>query len=563
MQIMITSVAQAQLSPGPLSRPHAHLEGIKKCDQCHELGNRQVGDKCSACHTEIAAQRTSGKGLHAEPAFARCVDCHTEHHGADYDLVFWKDGQDKFDHHRAGWDLTGAHAKLDCRKCHTVKYIANPASLTSRHKDLNRTFLGLPTDCLGCHGDHHRGQLKTDGKVRACTACHDTARWKPAATFDHAKSAFPLTGRHVQVACAKCHPALPAETNDRGQVSTAKFTPVAHGNCTDCHKDKHVGQLGPECTKCHVTEGWKIINGAGFDHAKTKYPLVGRHAKLSCGDCHGPGRQKPPFAACRDCHRDAHDGTGRQRPAWVTCETCHTVEGFKPARFGLEQHAKSAFPLVGAHQAVPCLLCHKPLAKAAGPKAPYANTPELKPAAARCVDCHRDPHLGQGDKFAVDANAGACVACHNQDSWRKVAFDHNRAEFKLDGRHQKVACTTCHKPVAATKKEPKALPFKVAEKHCAACHKDVHKGQFDDRPVVGAKAADCARCHVTTDWLAEKFDHEKDSRFPLRGGHEKVACAKCHLPVAGDSPRLLHFKPLPVDCRACHANLPAGQKGQS
>jgi hypothetical protein len=564
LPIIIVAPGLAQLSPGPLSRGHAALEGLKNCNECHELGNREIGERCIACHQEIAAQRSGGKGLHRDAAHALCADCHTEHQGTDYDLVHWRGGRDKFDHRETAWELTGGHAKLDCRKCHNAKLVSDPAALRARGKDPDRTFLGLPTECLACHGDHHRGQLQTAGAVRACTACHDTARWKPVTSFDHQKTVFPLTGRHLKVDCAKCHPALPADANDRGLAPTPKFTPVAHAACSDCHKDPHVGQLGPDCTKCHATEGWKRISGAGFDHTKTRFPLVGRHGGVACADCHGQGRQKPAFAACKDCHRDAHNAAGLKRPDLLTCETCHTVEGYAPARYGLEKHAKSAYPLRGAHQAVPCLLCHKPLPEAAGRQGPYARAVDLKPAAARCVDCHRDPHEGQVDRFAADPAAGACVVCHNETTWRRVAFDHNRSEFKLEGRHAKVACTACHKAVVAkAEKKKKTLLFKVEARHCGACHLDVHKGQFADRPVQGTQIPDCARCHVATDWLAEKFDHEKDSRFPLRGGHEKVACAKCHLPIAADNPRLLHYKPLPSECKACHINEPAVRKGQS
>jgi hypothetical protein len=569
---MIAWPALAQLSPGPLTRAHSQLEGLKKCSECHELGNREVQDRCLGCHKEIAAQRTAGKGLHSRQEYARCADCHTEHHGTDYDLIHWQGGPEKFDHKQTGWELTGGHAKLDCRKCHNAGKVKDPEALRADRKDPDRTYLGLPVACLDCHGDHHRGQLKTDGAVRACTECHNTAGWKPTVGFDHAKTVFPLSGRHLKADCAKCHPALPVRAEDDKLPPSPKFTPVAHALCTDCHKDPHVGQLGPDCTKCHVTDSWKKIGGDGFDHSRTKYPLLGRHKGTDCADCHGGGRQKPAFAACRDCHRDAHQADARKRPEWMTCENCHTVDGFTPARYGLDKHAKSAFPLRGAHQAVPCLLCHKPLKEAAERKAPYARAADLKPVSARCVDCHRDPHEGQGDRFAVDAAIGACVACHNETSWRQVAFDHNRSEFRLDGRHAKVACLACHKPVVAAKAKKSGaqagaaqtkVPFKVADKYCAACHKDVHRDQFADKPVAGTKATDCARCHVATDWLAEKFDHEKDSRFPLRGGHEKVACGKCHLPISADQPRLLHYKPLQIECRACHVNPPAIQKGQS
>ena len=48
-------------------------------------------------------------------------------------------------------------------------------------------------------------------------------------------------------------------------------------------------------------------------------------------------------------------------------------------------------------------------------------------------------------------------------------------------------------------------------------------------------------------------------RFPLRGGHEKVACATCHIPRAEDEGKMVRFKPLPTDCRSCHGNDGKGQ----
>ena len=95
--------------------------------------------------------------------------------------------------------------------------------------------------------------------------------------------------------------------------------------------------------------------------------------------------------------------------------------------------------------------------------------------------------------------------------------------------------------------------------HCAGCHEDVHKGQFADKVTADGQAVACDRCHVTVDWLAEKFDHERDSSFALKGGHERVACKVCHLPLETGNDRLLHFKPLPTACKDCHANDPGSE----
>ena len=543
----------AQLSPGDLTNAHSHLEGLKKCSSCHKLGQRNVGPKCLDCHTEIKAMRDGGRGLHSGEDFATCVDCHNEHHGRDYELVFWPDGQENFKHDVLGYEMTGAHLKLKCRQCHDVKHVTDPAQLRAWKKEFNRTYLGLEQDCLSCHKDPHEGTLTGGPKQTTCTSCHDTEKWKPVPSFNHDKSEFPLTGKHQKVDCAKCHQAKGKPvTVGTAKVAVAIFKPQAHQNCTTCHKDPHANTLGPNCTQCHTTEGWLQINGESFDHSKTKYPLQGRHAGVSCGQCHDNGRKKPVYAACQDCHRDAHDSVRLKKPKLMVCEDCHTVAGFRPAGFTMARHSESPFPLRGAHQATPCFSCHKPLANQAPAKSVYAKAADLKPKHQACTDCHRDPHLGQTDKLTNAAGETGCVACHQETTWRSPGFDHGTTKFALVDRHATAACTACHKP---TRKAGQVeLVFQNAPKNCAGCHDDVHGSQFADRKTADGQATDCAACHVSLDWFAEKFDHEKDSRFPLRGGHEKVACQTCHIPRPQDNGRLVHFKPLPVDCRSCHGN---------
>ena len=103
--IIIPIASLAQLSPGELTNAHSHLDGLKKCSSCHKLGQRNVGPKCLDCHTEIKAMRDGGRGLHSSEDFASCIDCHNEHHGRDYDLVFWPDGQENFKHDVLGYEM--------------------------------------------------------------------------------------------------------------------------------------------------------------------------------------------------------------------------------------------------------------------------------------------------------------------------------------------------------------------------------------------------------------------------------------------------------------------------
>ena len=79
----------------------------------------------------------------------------------------------------------------------------------------------------------------------------------------------------------------------------------------------------------------------------------------------------------------------------------------------------------------------------------------------------------------------------------------------------------------------------------------------------GALAIPCENCHTATAWRPIKavpeFDHNK-TRYPLRGMHEKVECAQCHVkPVFTDVGKNcqdchtdIHQRKMGADCAQCH-----------
>ncbi len=347
---LAAAVAQAQISPGLLSRAHAKLEGSTRCLDCHDPDKGVAPAKCLACHKPLQERVAAGKGLHARPEYRDCKTCHVEHQGVDYELVWWgKAGKKAFDHGQTGHALGGKHATLSCEQCHKT-----------------RSYLGNVTDCSSCHKDEHRGQFAG----RACSSCHTEQAWKPAPGFDHAKTAWPLTGRHAAASCEKCHSTRKPDPANAA-VTYRVFRTVAGKDCASCHEDTHKGRLGTNCSSCHTTSGWKsAVVTAGFDHSKTAYPLTGRHAGVSCEKCHVPGRpMRLKHDRCTDCHADAHAGQLARRADGGRCESCHDVNGFRPARFGPEDHAKTTYALVGAHLAVACDQCHRP-GMAGAPRTP-------------------------------------------------------------------------------------------------------------------------------------------------------------------------------------------------
>ena len=73
----------------------------------------------------------------------------------------------------------------------------------------------------------------------------------------------------------------------------------------------------------------------------------------------------------------------------------------------------------------------------------------------------------------------------------------------------------------------------LAEKDCATCHKDPHKGRFGKR---------CSECHTESGWDETAEFHKN---FVLSGVHFMLECADCHR----DKRRL---SGLGNDCKVCH-----------
>jgi hypothetical protein len=545
--------AQAQISPGPLARAHQSLNGTSNCASCHKLASGQATFKCLDCHMEVSKRLAEGKGLHAtyhlSPGSSQeCVRCHSEHNGEDLPLIKWD--PKTFDHRQTGYALEGKHAGVTCNRCHTAQHISAAMRPLIKIRDLNRSFLGVATDCVGCHQDQHNGRLGTN-----CQQCHNTAEWKNVSQFDHAKTRYPLTGMHAQVTCAKCH--------TPGPDNKPRFAGLPFGKCSDCHRDPHKGSFTQACQSCHNTGGWKKVSVAAiserFDHSKTKYPLLGKHAEVQCSQCHANGDFKKTlaFEKCSDCHRPSPHGTQFSKRADAgECSSCHNLQGFKPSTYGLKEHATSAYPLEGKHAAVQCAQCHIPKGKDTLFKIEFQ----------RCTDCHSDQHAGQ---FASAPYFNGCERCHNLQGYKPSTFGlarHKETRFLLTGGHVAVPCSECHKAADTLAPKPVAA-YRWDNLTCVTCHSDPHKGQFKDRMQKlgpGGKPVGCEGCHTTKAWRElSGFDHASTS-FPLVGAHRATACIDCHKPPNMET-RLLNvdFKTAPNKCEECHEDIHGKQFAKS
>jgi hypothetical protein len=383
--VVASTTAHAQISPGPLSAAHQKLEGVKNCLKCHELGAGPKAEKCLDCHKAIAGRLADRQGFHSvvvNEEKKMCFECHNEHAGTDFALIHWPEGMRDFDHHKTGYDLLGKHRGLECDACHKPGNVSK--AFAGKYEDVNskKTFLGISRACLGCHEDEHRGQLAT-----TCESCHGYDGWRPAPGFDHNRTAFALTGRHRDVACGKCHPGIQAKGRDADHP-LVRYTGINAANCASCHKDVHGGQLGAECSSCHRTDGWSAVTTANFDHSKTRFPLRGRHRNVECTRCHTGASKvvRRDYGQCQDCHADVHRGQFMGQvassPSKGRCESCHNESGFVPATFTVADHARTRFPLEGAHLALPCTSCHVAVKDNAGTYRRYRATD------ISCASCH-------------------------------------------------------------------------------------------------------------------------------------------------------------------------------
>jgi hypothetical protein len=537
---------ESVLAPGKVIKGHLKLED--DCQQCHVKFDRKAQSAlCMDCHKDVGADVKRKTGFHGRLKPQACNVCHTDHKGRDAQIAPLD--KQKFDHSQTDYQLRAKHQPVACEKCHVV----------------GKKFSEAPTLCNACHrkDDTHKGSLG-----EKCADCHNESSWKDA-RFDHDTTRFALKGKHVDAKCADCHKAgnyketprtcigchkknddgskghkgqfgekcetchdvkewKPSIFNHdadtkyvlRGKHRTSTCVSCHTGNlyrvklsqdCFACHSkdDKHKESLGKDCASCHSERSWK--EPARFDHDKSSFPLLGKHVKADCKDCHKSAMFKEAPKTCIGCHKkdDKHSATLGEK-----CADCHGESDWK-ATAGRFNHDNTRFALRNAHaeSVLKCSSCHKDLRS-------YRNT------ARDCFSCHKkdDKHEGQAGT--------ACESCHNDRSWRVTRFDHGLTRFPLVGRHVTATCKSCHQTAR----------FKDAARDCYSCHKkdDKHKLKLGEQ---------CESCHNARSWKLWDFNHDKRTKYVLDGAHRKVSCESCHREPA---PKGKNAASVGNTCVGCH-----------
>jgi hypothetical protein len=282
----------------PLVGGHARLA----CARCHTGGSYQgLSRECYSCHQQDYAATASP--AHAPAGFpTRCEACHS--------IEAWRPAL--FDHDATRFPLDGAHAGVDCTRCHE-----------------GGRYQGTPTDCYTCHRADYDSTSnpnhRTSGFPTQCQSCHNTGAWRPA-NFDHDRTRFPLTGAHTRVDCARCHPG--------GRYAG---TPT---DCLSCHQADYAGTTDPnhqsagfpsQCEACHTTAAWRP---ASFDHDSRYFPIYS-------------GRHRGEWSSCADCHVSAGNY------GVFECILCHAHSN--KAQVDRDHNEESGY----AYQSAACYRCHR------------------------------------------------------------------------------------------------------------------------------------------------------------------------------------------------------------
>jgi hypothetical protein len=444
------------------------------CQECHiNPVFKKTAHDCASCHAD----------LHRAQLGNHCDQCHTTRGWTPAAQLATREHSNRF-------PLLGAHTRVECESCHRGA--------------ANAVFVGLSTECIACHRSdfvaaqgppHQQGGFPLN-----CSECHSMNSWL-GAKFDHAAVAhFPLTGAHATLACNLCHVG--------GRFAG---TPAA---CIGCHQadfqatnnPNHVAAgFAADCSLCHSTSTWTT---AAFDHnAVSGFPLTGAHAATACNLCHTGNSFATAPRTCVGCHLKDYNQTANpnhpQAGFPTDCSLCHSTVNWTGATF---DHAKSSFPLTGAHVTVQCAQCHT--------NSNFTTIP------TNCDACH----LTQYNQTTNPQHAAAgfplnCALCHSTTNWTSATFDHSKTAFPLTGAHTTVACALCHV----------GNNYTTVPTDCYSCHKADYTGVQNPNHIASNFPTTCATCHTTTTWAGATFNH---TWFPIYSGtHARVwtTCADCHL----------------------------------
>jgi DnaJ-class molecular chaperone len=521
--LLVASLRAQTMSAQSATPAHPHGSNVGPCATCHSpdgwkpariskqfrhaprtfpLDGAHAGTPCASCHASLDFSKAQPacaqchRDVHSAEMGSDCAQCHTARSFADQTNL-------RRQHEITRFPLRGAHATLACASCH-------PAAAPGQSQYRRR-----PTACIGCHASTYRAVRAPDhqaaGFPQNCALCHSSATWS-GGRFDHATTAFALTGGHAAVACNACH----GDGVFRGKPTT----------CVTCHQADYTWTRTPphaasglptDCLMCHTVKAW---TGAGFNHEVTQFPLTGAHRAALCGSCHADNVYKGKPTACISCHQ--RDFTAALNPPHTAsfptaCASCHGTTAWSG---GIFDHAATAFALTGAHRTAACARCH--------------GDGIYRGKSTACAACHQAAYAATTNPpHAASGFPTTCSQCHGTAGWLGSAFDHATTAFPLTGAHRASACAACHHNNV----------FRGTPTECVSCHQSAYNATTRPPHQTLALPTVCFQCHTTNSWAGGTFDHGV-TRFALTGAHRAVSCAGCHADGI--------YRGKPMLCASCH-----------
>lgn len=378
---------------GPVTLGHTEFKN--SCFKCHAIFS-SISSACLDCHEKIDEKIKKEIGFHAtmdKKKVKKCLKCHSDHSGERYLVI--------------------DDARTDEELMQDIARVYEKNKIPAKR---------IPKEPRKGYGDLWKNVDQENFDLAAFVK-------ELEKKFDHNLTGYPLTGKHREVKCEKCHSSLKEfkESDKNGIFPDFTMKQAAKKEfCFSCHKkdDKgkkgHKGKYGKDCGSCHLTggapgskKGFKILRSKIREHHKDKkHKLEGKHAKTECQKCHErtPLKKKKEETTCFACHEPI-DKKIHKKSLGKKCEECHVpAENFrKKVKF---DHQKTKFALYYGHKKASCTKCH-----------PKWNTKKEKAKVydkiknMTCNDCHAIDDIHHG-AFKTD-----CERCHRETYWGDV-IDH-------------------------------------------------------------------------------------------------------------------------------------------
>ncbi len=302
------------------------------------------------------------------------------------------------------------------------------------------------------------------------------------------------------------------------------------------------------CLLAATMASWAQTSTRDYDHARSGFPLTGRHAGARCELCHTGGVLKGTPRDCESCHtvggRLARDNVVKPRqhlPSPLGCDGCHNTRGFSGARF--------------SHVGV---------------------------TAGSCESCHNGK-IATGKNAGHIATQSSCESCHRSTrSWTSDGCHNGTAARGRPGNHIPVAgsvarCDSCHRSQVRFSVAVAMNHGVVGTTSCKSCHSGAFVSQgptgalpkpgnhIPEGALLNGAAMDCNTCHTSTaSFAALRMNHNNSM------GRGAGTCKTCHQTGARflgnmEQKSLTHESrsATVIDCSDSGCHRPLGRVGSS